>query len=204
MAIDDIFRFSIVGTGEQEQELVNVLHYKQLDALILDSPGEDLVQAFQTDAEALFSACFGSGCAIRQYEVRGVTDPTYGFDLVLSSPVAGGLGGESWPPQDTSLIKWSTGLIGRSFRGRSYVWPATEGHQNSGRISSGLRTNLVAYADAAVLIGDGIATSRWVMGVLSTVHNGVPRAEPLFTPVVEGIVRDFVYTQRRRHSQVGA
>ena len=204
MAIGDIFKFSVVGTGEQEQELVCVFHYRQEEALILDTPGEDLCDAWQLAAEAAFSACFGSGCAIRQYQVRGITDPTYGFDRVLVSPVPGGLGGEGWPPQDTSLIKWSTGLIGRSFRGRSYVWPATEGHQNSGRISSGLRTNLVTFAAEAVLIGDGLATSTWQLGVLSTVHNGVARVEPLFTPVVEGIVRDFVYTQRRRHSQVGA
>ena len=204
MAINDIFRFSIIGTGEQEQELVNVLHYQQGGVLVLDEPGPDLVQAFQLAAEAAFSACFGSACAIRQYQVRGVTDPTYGFDLVLTEPVAGGLGGEMWPPQDASLIKWSTGLIGKSFRGRSYVWPATEGHQNSGRISSGLRTNLIAYAEEAVFIGDGLATATWQMGVLSTVHNGVPRAEPVFTPVVEGIVRDFVFTQRRRHALRGA
>jgi hypothetical protein len=204
MAEGDIFRFSVVGTGEQEQELVCVFHYQQAEALILDSPGEDLCQAWQLATEDLFSACFGSACAIRQYQVRGVTDPTYGFDLVLTEPVAGGLGGEMWPPQDCSVIKWSTGLIGRSFRGRSYIWPATEGHQTSGRISSGLRANLQAFAASAVSMGEIGTTATWNMGVLSRFHNNTQRAEPVFTPVVEGIVRDFVFTQRRRHSLRGS
>lgn len=204
MAIGDIFRFSVVGTGADEQELVNVYHYRQEQALVFDTPGEDLVQAWQLAAETAYSGCFGSDCAIRQYQVRGVTDPTYGFDLVLVEPVGGGLGGEMWPPQDTSLIKWSTGLIGKSFRGRTYAWPATEGHQENGRISSGLRANLIAFADTAVLIGENPDTATWQMGVLSTYHNKVKRTEPLFTPVINGIVRDFVFTQRRRHVLRGA
>jgi len=204
MAIGDIFKLAVVGTGTSGQQLVNTFHFRQEHDLIFDFPGPDLVDAWRETCEELFSACFGSGNSIRGYQVRGVTDPTYGFDSVLVEPVAGGLGGDALPPQDTTVTTWVTGLIGDSYRGRTYSWPFTESHQADGIISSGLRANLIAFAAANILLPITLTHTDWQLGVLSRYHNNVKRAEPLFTPIVEAVVRDYVFTQRRRHRSRGA
>jgi hypothetical protein len=202
--IGDIFRLAAVGEGAQGQQLVNVWHYRQETLTIFDEPGEDLAEAWNADLLTLYLATFSGGAAINTLQVRGVSDPTYGYDFdVAGHPVGTSGSGEELPPQNAAVVTWKTGLIGRSFRGRTYFWPMAEANQQRGSISAGYSAALQAFGDAARVIGDSIDTARWRMVIHSTVHNGVVRPEPVDTPVIQAVVRPLVCIQRRRKAGAG-
>jgi hypothetical protein len=204
MAVGDIFRVALVGMGAQGQQLVNVLHYRQEDSLIFDEPGEDFVEAWTTAVQTPYLATFAPGCGLYSIEVRGVTDPEYGYDYTVpGSPVGTAGSGDELPPQDAAVITWKTGKVGRANRGRSYMWPAPEASQHRGAWNATYQGYLAAYADAAMLVGSPPVTAGWQLGVLSWYLDGVKRATPKFTPVTSYVVRDQVFTQRRRRAGSG-
>lgn len=196
MASGDIYRLAVQGTGPQVQQLVCVFHYAE-PAVVIGNPGFDLVDAWRDTAEADWANSFSSSCSITRYSVRGVTDPTFGYDLDLSTPVPGEQTGDAVPPQDAAVITWTTGLIGRSYRGRSYVWPMHEGSVSAGAINSGYATALGVFATSAMSVASALLSLNWTLQVWS------PTLQ-IATPVVGYVVRPYLRSQRRRQPGVGA
>jgi hypothetical protein len=205
MAIGDIFKLSVVGEAGQGQELVCNFHYQQEDALILDTPGEDLVQAWREEVEDLWLATFSSAALLDHYEVRGVTDPTYGFDFSIGEPrPVGGIGGEALPAMTSAIVTWRTALIGRSNRGRTYMWQIGESSQSGGRVTNAYIALMDAWASAAQEIDTTLTHAGWNLGVLSRFHNHNKRPEPVFNLVTDHRNNSLLGTQRRRRLGVGS
>lgn len=205
MSQGDIYRLAVIGEGGSGQELVNVFHYRRESILLVNEDGLDLALAWTGQVLSDFLNTFSPGGAIHQLSIRGVTDPTYGYDYDISGhPVGTGPSGDDLPPQVSAVITWKTGKIGRSYNGRTFCWPAGESGQNRGSISSAYNTYLSDFADIAMNFGPGITYGEWQMGVLSQYHAGEKRDTPLFTPVTQYIVRPVLCSQRRRRSGVGA
>lgn len=205
MSYGDIFRLAVIGEGGSGQELVNVFHYQQDSLLTVGEAGVDLARGWESAVMPDFLNTFSPGGAIHMLQIRGVTDPTYGYDYDISGhPVGTGPGGDDLPPQVSAVITWKTGLIGRSFNGRTFCWPAGEAGQNRGNISSAYATYLSDFADAAMAFGPGVLYGSWKMGVLSQYHAGEKRETPVFTPITQAVVRTVLCGQRRRRAGVGA
>lgn len=198
MAIGDIFKVSIVARGPQDQELVNTLYYRQEYATVFDTPQEDLAQAFLLEDGPIdkYIPCVSNQCSFDKIEVRGVTDPTVGFDLPIDPPRPGGITEHCLPPGDACVVTFTTGRIGRAYRGRNYLFPAGEGDQASGVFSAGYLSVVGEYADVIQYVGDGVATAEYQQVVHSSVAGD--------TPVTGKVVRTTVYHQRRRTQGVGA
>lgn len=195
MAVGDLYRLSVLYSNPNSGcNAANVLCYRQDDVLVFDEPGPDLVAAFKASAEAGIQSVVSTDWQIVTYRVRGLTDPTYGYDLEQSG-VSGSQSGEPLPPQVAQLISWKTGRVGRHFNGRSYLPSTTEANQTRGNLIPLQLTGLQDLAEDMVVIGDGVTTANWQLGIYSTVEG--------FTPITHGIIRPSLKTMRNRASTTG-
>lgn len=196
MALNDIFRMAIVGTGPNAQQLVNVHHYRQTTSGGGDL-GDHLGRAWIDTASAAWQACVTDDSAVLVLQIRNVTQPTLGVDFTDDLPLAGTQGGEAMPPNSPFIISWRTGLIGRARRGRTYMWPAEEAAQNAGQISGGQSALYTTYATAMLALSDPDTTAEFEM----VIHSEVVLEDNVVTTFV---IPQFAGTQRRRRSGVGA
>lgn len=196
MALDDIFRMSVEGLGPNAQLCVCVFHYQQTTIAGQDT-GEELAEAFATDEINEFAACIADDCLIQKVETRNVTQPLFGFDYAVSPAVTGVLAGEVLPSMVAAVISFRTGLIGRSRRGRCYMWPATEAMQNLSQWLPAYIADLAAFASTMQTIGHTPTGATYAQVVWSPTLS-------LATPVTSAIVDEIAGTQRRRRPGRGA
>lgn len=196
MAIGDIFRLSMEGIGPNAQEVVNVFHFRQATSTGSDT-GEELCVAFEEDIVPLYATLISDDCLITKLEARNVTQPLFGFDYPISPQVPGDLSGETLPSMVAAVVSWRTGLIGRSRRGRSYVWPTTEAQQNLTQWIPTYITLLETWAIAMSNITDSGSGATYIHCVWSTV------LATDFT-VTSAIVDPIAGTQRRRRPGRGS
>lgn len=196
MAIGDIFRLSVQGLGPNAQQVVNVFHYVQTDT-VGDDAGERLCQAWVEDVLPQFVDVFVDDCLVQRLEARNVTQPQFGFDFDLASPEPGTLTGEVLPAQVAAVISWRTGLVGRSRRGRSYLWPANEASQNLGQWVPTYLSAVAAFGNSAMAIQESVSGAD---------YNLVIWSETLTASflVSSFIVDEITGTQRRRRPGAGA
>lgn len=95
-----------------------------------------------------------------------------------------------------AVISWKTALIGRSFRGRTYIGALSEGEIASAQ------TLESATVTALVSAGTGLIDAMTAIGatlcVLSRVFNGLARVTGLLTEIISVVVDNKVDSMRRR------
>ena len=200
MAVGDIFKLAVVWkTVDERSTFVNTFHYRQENELVFDEPGEDLVQAFITDALPSYRAMVTSIALVVQYSVYGITNPLYVYEE-SPTPVAGLVSGEALPLQTAPIITWRTGLAGRSRRGRTYLPPTGESQQNGGVLLTSFTNLMDDFADFATVLNPLAVNpliATWQLGVWSATYG-------YFNPVKSHISRSTIVTQRRRRAGVGS
>lgn len=206
MGVGSLYRLAVVGQGGLGQELVCTFHYRQLTAESGVNGAEDLVNAWYGNMASLWADTFASSNIFTLLEARGITDPTEGFDLPVSPAVAGTRSsGEPLPPQSAAVITWSTGLIGRRYRGRNYLWYTMETDQSQGTWTAGYQTAMDDFAAANLYIA---GAPSWASFDLMVYSKPNPDLDPpwggAITPVTSYIIRTTVNTQRRRKIGVGS
>lgn len=195
MTQGDVFRMAIVMNGAASQEMVNVHHYEQTNVGLNDD-GIFLKDAWVNDAQAAWQAAVSNTVTIVKFEIRNLTKPTFGVDFTPPVAIAGTLTGDSLPPTAPAIISWRTGLIGRSYRGRSYMPPANELQQNGGQLTGSYPVLLDAYASAMLNISETTGmTYRMV------IHSDTAGVD---TPVNSYVIPIFLATQKRRRPGVGS
>jgi hypothetical protein len=133
--------------------------------------------------------------------VRDILPGTGVEEELAYTAVAGTLASDMLPPQVAPLVSWRTSLAGRSFRGRTYMPPATEDAQVNGFASAGLQSGYaLLVTNMLAVFGPAGSNPDWQFVVISRRHNGAPRVPPIGTPVTVGIVRPVLATQRRRNN----
>jgi hypothetical protein len=206
MGVGSLYRLAVIGVGGVGQELVNVMHYRQLTPKVTPLDTQDLAEVWAQNMTDFFAATFAESNGITRLEVRGVTDPTEGYDYSYPALVPGTrVSAQILPPQSAAVITWTTGLVGRRYRGRNYMWYTVEDDQNQGTFSADYRTALDAYASAALVLEGAPDFASFDLCVYSKPN---PDLDPpwggAITPVTSYIVRNLVYTQRRRRVGVGS
>jgi len=200
MAIGDIFKLAVVWkTVDERSTFVNTFHYRQETPLVFDEPGEDLVQAFISEALPAYRAMVTSIAQVVQYSVYGITNPLYIYEE-SPAPVAGLVSGEALPLQNAAIITWRTGLAGRSRRGRTYLPPTGESQQNGGVLLASFLTLMNSFAEDASLLNPLTVNpliATWQLGVWSETYQ-------YFNPVTSHIARQTIATQRRRRAGSGS
>lgn len=111
-------------------------------------------------------------------------------------PITGGVEDEAVPAQVCFTTTWSTGLVGRSARGRSY-WLGFPNNSviNNNRLTDGAQS---VYQGRMDLLLSAFEDAGHAIQVVSFVEGGVPRSEGRKLPALDVSVRFPLATQRRR------
>jgi hypothetical protein len=116
-------------------------------------------------------------------------------DTPITPPTAGVQSAPA-PNNVTIAIKWTTGLRGRSFRGRTFHIGMYEGAFSGNQLTS------AAVADWTTRYGDLLAAVNAVsghkMGVTSRKHNGTDRTTGVTTDILSASINVNLDSQRRR------
>jgi hypothetical protein len=196
MSVGDIYRVTIRGLlGADDNE--NVFHY-QVSASTGPTSDEaaSLANEWVNSAKASYLALLSVLYNMQEVKVRGVSDPTQGFDL--SSTGNGGQAGEVSPAQNASLAILRTAKFGRSFRGKTYFPAQAETAFSSGSVVPGQVSNIATYfGDAATLVSGSPIVATFVLGVYS-------KTLLQFNVFTGHTVSPFAATQRRRRPGVGS
>jgi len=198
MAIGDTFSLALKGRTGTGAEIVNVLWFKQVGG-VGDDGGVNLIDAWFADCSALYAAIMSDQCFIEQAAARNFTQPTFGSDFSFDPVISGDLTGDQMPPQDSAVLQFRTGLIGRRFRGRNFLFPTVEASQNAGQWTTGYASGALAYGASLQAITSGGYTYNQV------VHSQPePEDIALDTGVSSTTLNAYVRGQRRRQIGVGS
>lgn len=196
MALNDIFRLAVVGQGPQGQELVNVHYYRQ-NTTDPNNDGTPLGFGWVAQVAPLYALCISNTTSILRLQIRNVTQPTFGIDYTTGLPIAGLLAGEALPPQTAFIVSWRTGLIGRSRRGRTFVWPPNEASQASGQLSGGYLAALNNFATQSLTVTGAGGAPVYLKVVFSEVLTQAFTINSFTVPQFSG-------SQRRRRTGSGS
>lgn len=201
MAAGDIYKATIIwDVGGVAAPNENVLHYFQDILQVQDTAADDLATAIYEDVLPAMAECLSDAISSATIQVRGVTTPTEGGDFTFDPAVTGALTGQTYALQCAQLISWSTGLIGRHFKGRNYLpAPTEDAVGGAGVLSPTQLENLNGAAEAMILIAPTGTHGKWNLVVHSEPN---PDADPPWdgadTQVTSWSIDDHVKTQRRR------
>jgi hypothetical protein len=118
-------------------------------------------------------------------------------DYTLPTPRAGTLSGTNLPNNCTWCIKLSTGLTGRSFRGRWYIAGLTTAYYGAdvNHVSTVAVTNVIAVMTALIT---ALVAGGYTLGVVSYMTGGAWRSTGLFTPATGWVAVDTNLDSMRR------
>lgn len=198
MASGDIFKLVLEGLGPQGQQLTNTLYYRQ-ELNIGDPPGTELIDGWYAAASAELIALLSDTVSFTMMHTRNLSQPLYGLDYSLSPALAGDLTGECLPPAVAGVLQFTTGLIGKTMRGRNYLWPTSETQQNQGQWTVGHQGLATAYGNAINTVSNSGETYQHV------ILGGIDPGSPLIgQDVIEASLDPITRLQRRRTPGVGS
>lgn len=178
------------------QKCENVFHAQMAGAVSLtdltDLAGT-LVNWFDTQLQPLVS----NGTSLDKVTCRDMTvESGAAIEFTTDLPMVG-TGGSALPGNVTVATKWSTGLAGRSFRGRTYLigLPVGNNTGSANVLDAGYASDLDDAMEA--LIADITVDDRTFV-VASFFHDNAPRVTAVLTPIVAASVDTNLDSQRRR------
>jgi hypothetical protein len=203
MAVNDIFKLAFLHTQPATTGTsVTTLHYRQTEqvtALVGNLLVQDVIDAWQNSAQPEYLDSLPDVTTLNVIQVRGITNPEFGTDQAVSQSgnvVSGGLGIIS--PRSAPVVSLRTGLIGRSFRGRSFLMSPTENETVNGAMSVNLQSVIDDYYNAALQITGPVSGNVYRMTIFSKT---LSTEESLVDNLVTNfIIRVNVGSQRKRRT----
>lgn len=165
----------------------------------------DRIQAkFEVWRVASLRARQGTACVAQKWALRDLTsEASFAKEYPVTANAAGTIANSILPNNCTIAIKWSTGLAGRSFRGRTFHVGLTLGQYNSNLINTGEQASLITCYTAlrTGLLGGGTTDT---LVVLSKWEDGALRSAGVATPITGVTVEANLDSQRRRLNTRGS
>jgi|SRR5215216_223440 len=138
----------------------------------------------------------GVSCALMVLNDESVENGV-GKEYIINPAIVGSAAGGNLPLHNTVAIKWSTGLTGRSFRGRTYHVGLVPGHISGNQLSGGFAGTLgTMYNALKTTLSGGGTVDKLV--VVSRCNNNVWRSTAVVTEITGASVDINVDSQRRR------
>lgn len=149
-----------------------------------------------------------TGVALANAAVRDMGSNTNPWYVGSGAAVAGASAGNPLPAATAAVVSLTTGLRGRSYNGRVYLWGFTE---DSNDAAGGITpTAGTAARNFVAGIGTGMgSTAQAPMAILSrfTTPPGaaapIERTPPILTPVVGFLMKDNRWDVQRRRAVAG-
>lgn len=194
MAIGDTYRLTVV-TGREDLPVtcVNHFYFQQANALIFDTPGQDLVAAWQNYCESTYRALFTNFLVMRRYSVGKAPSFETEHEFTFTTTVAGIGTGEPLPPRTSGLLSLRTPTLSKRGRGRNYLPPATEADNGNGKPTAAYITkmNNLGIAIMEDMPSINVLFAIWVPQMWS-------KADQVARPVSQIIARTSWASQRDR------
>jgi len=195
-------KFALVHATPWGDEIVNVLYFTRVGDWVIN----ELAQACQVLAATWVNDVMihlNEQTSFVRIEARGEREQNdVSFEFILPSPVQGGRGGDSVPPQVAFCVTHITGLTGRSNRGRTYFGMLSEPDVSGGFITTARANGL---RDGLASVRSNMLNAGWVHVVVSRVRNRVRLPEAVTVEVIGYKYTDrIVDTQRRRAAGRGS
>jgi hypothetical protein len=174
-------------------ECITVHNIRQVGAETVNVP-YDIMNNWVAGVQNPWLNAISAGYTLVRLKVKGLDDVVGGEQPAAG---AGVLSGDMLPPQCAGVVTWTTGLIGRSNRGRTFVPGIPEGHQAGGVLSSTLMGLYDLFGAALISTFAGGSTDYELIVASNLVAGGG-------NAVTGKIVRPYVRSQRRREIGVGS
>jgi len=179
------------------QHVENVYHVKSTgawDVAGLQDLGDAFIDWWDTNLKA-FMPTTGS---LQQVVLRDLTTESgLAVERTTGLPLVGTNGSPQLPNNVTVAVKWSTGLAGRSFRGRTYHIGMPENSTVGNTVSAGPLDDLLAAYDALIGIPPAV-DAAYTLVVVSLFHNNAPRVAGVATDILDSSIDPTIDSQRRR------
>lgn len=193
MAVGDVYKLAtIVRRSGGIRMAVNNHYFRQTNALVLDTPEEDLFDRWNTEAQDLYRGTFTSQLQLET--VRISSGPPF-LESFVSDDIgtAGTRTGDAMPAQMSGLLAYRTATLGRRGRGRIFLPVASEADNASTGIPiSAYRNAVEAYGQALLAMnGASVTWASWEWGLWSN-------ADQVFRPITTIQVPANWGTQRDR------
>ncbi len=184
----------IDAAGQKVQNVYNVLAPNAVVEADLDRIKNKFVDWATNNWKPNSSA----GCSLALMVLRDQTvENGLAKEYPISPAIVGTAGGGNLPLSVTAAIKWSSGLAGRSYRGRTYHIGLVPGHANGNQLQTGHAVTLQAmYAALITKLNAGLVVDKLV--VVSRCNGGVWRTNAITTPIASASVDINLDSQRRR------
>lgn len=177
----------------------NVFYHATTGAPTLDAM-EDIGSTWgELMTEAGLTANITDNWALSSVNMRAMNEEE-GISLNYNSgmPLSGLNIQAKLPDQVSYTVTWSTGLVGRSARGRTYMLGLPGTHViNRNRLSDDAQSSL---NNTWGVILEAFETAGYALQVVSFQEGGIPRTEGRKLPILSHQVRFPLATQRRRLS----
>ena len=229
MAVDDVYKVTL-NAGGQGSIYQNVFN---LQTKLAGDPTPANFSTFVTDWLASCRNEQSSSVTYTHWDAVQQWGPNMSIDAPkcrrlnakqftgVISPGVGGNSNQVLPPQSAMVVTWVTGTAGRRKRGRTYLFGLCEDQQDAGLWGSafllGQTSRITTFSN---IYKDDTGTSpNFTLGIWSErtasgcvpatppqkghVQLDTPHPELAFTPISGFVLRDTVYTQRRRTRGVG-
>jgi hypothetical protein len=198
--------YELVIDGEYaSNEMMNVFGFVQ-KSVTAGNLSAQLITSWRAAMETSWRSVIAAGLTINAYRAqRVVPGGDARSELFPSSSNTSTGSGSVQATQVAALISWQTARAGRSYRGRTYLGPVP-GTFAAGSTLITAGTNAYNAFIAAMMGAYGPAGSDadFELAIISRVQAGTELTTPIATPVVSGVVRNVLATQRRRRLGVGS
>lgn len=175
----------------------NVFHVRAGDAPIPPGDLTAIAGLWATDWNDLILPYLNDQYVAKQIDVVDLSVEAGG--TATNTTITGSVGGVSGDPEPGNVcfcVSLRTGLVGRSYRGRTYLSGQIATEVTNSRLSG---SRIGQYVTGLQTLIDNMAAAFFPLVVLSRRHNGVVRAEGIGTLILTAVsVDDLVDTQRRR------
>jgi len=192
--IDHVLRVALNWTSDSGQTAVNVMHFYSEEA---GATPEQLATDLDAQATGSMWGCIVPSASVSDIAITPLDGSTATSHYTPATPAHWvGQNGTDFVPQVAAIIKLTTGLRGRSHRGRLFLPFIEEGAISNGLLLSATRSGVEgAWQD----FGDHmLATAHvWALGVASY---KLATFEGASTITCEGVLG----TQRRRQGRLRA
>lgn len=180
---------------------VNVYHCMHGDEGWTEIELESLVSMFRQWWVSEVRSGVSNECALTRVEAKDISAAVAPFTVDdLLPPMAGSVASPMLPANVSCVVSHSTGLTGRSSRGRTYMLGLPESLVSGNYVTQGLAND---YNNAFEQLLVDLRNASTPLAVLSRFTDGLPRAAALAIPIVASYLRDNrIDTQRRRLPRV--
>lgn len=178
------------------QSAINVLHFRVSAVVTGGITTLEAATALDPTWDDEYKNCIPDDVTYRGTGVRKITAiPLPLEDVFVGNEAPGNLNDIPLPGQVATVIAWKTALVGRSFRGRTYIPWAGQGANDPPGVPSAAHRALVAALGVAIL-GPHVIVGATGTVTLKLCVRSIPLT--VNTDVTQGLVRTVWGTQRRR------